>query len=106
MDELQALQMAYTSLEGSLRRLQEDNQELVSRWMALKARDADRVNEENALFQKEKLDKVRNDLQRAASEDVGPLCPRYSILLCNSVADLVSQHVLLPHEDIHQALPQ
>jgi autophagy-related protein 16 len=68
--------MAYSSLEGSLRRLQEDNQELVSRWMALKARDADRVNEENAQFQREKQEKLRMDLQRAALEDVGPLTPR------------------------------
>lgn len=69
--------MAYSSLEGSLRRLQEDNQELVSRWMALKARDADRVNEENAQFQRDKQEKLRMDLQKAASEDVGPLNLRY-----------------------------
>ena len=100
-DELQALQMAYSSLEGSLRRLQEDNQELVSRWMALKARDADRVNEENAQFLREKQEKVRSDLQRAATEDVGPFSTRYffplhwyCLLLIRFVESLIFRHLI------------
>ena len=41
-DEYQALQMTCCSLEDKLRQLQKDNQELITRWMDVKSRDADR----------------------------------------------------------------
>lgn len=41
-DEYQALQMTCTSLEDKLRQLQKDNQDLITRWMDVKSRDADR----------------------------------------------------------------
>ncbi|CAG5125400.1 unnamed protein product, partial [Candidula unifasciata] len=49
-DEHQALQMAFTAQEEKYRKAQEDNSELVQRWMELKAREADRWNAENADF--------------------------------------------------------
>jgi autophagy-related protein 16 len=68
LDEHEALQMAYTSLEGSLRRLQDDNNELVTRWMALKAKDADRINAENEQFQKEKIRRQSEAIQQAVAD--------------------------------------
>ena len=41
-DEYQALQTTCSSLEEKLRQLQKDNQELITRWMDVKSRDADR----------------------------------------------------------------
>ncbi|CAL1547373.1 unnamed protein product [Lymnaea stagnalis] len=49
-DEHQALQMAFTALEEKYRKTQEDNSELIARWMEQKAKDADRMNAENADF--------------------------------------------------------
>lgn len=46
-DEQTALQMAFTALEEKYRRVQEENSELVARWMEQKAVLADRLNEEN-----------------------------------------------------------
>ena len=44
------LQMAFSALEEKYRKCQEDNQDLVQRWMDQKAKDADRMNAENADF--------------------------------------------------------
>ena len=49
-DEHQALQLAFTALEDKYQKAQDDNRELIERWMAQKARDADIMNEENAIF--------------------------------------------------------
>lgn len=46
-DEYDALQIAFSSLEEKLRKTTEDNQELVSRWMAEKAQEANKLNAEN-----------------------------------------------------------
>uniref|UniRef100_A0AAY4DCM0 APG16-like 1 n=1 Tax=Denticeps clupeoides TaxID=299321 RepID=A0AAY4DCM0_9TELE len=46
-DEYDALQITFSALEEKLRRTTEDNQELVSRWMAEKAQEANRLNAEN-----------------------------------------------------------
>lgn len=46
-DEYDALQITFSALEDKLRRTTEDNQELVSRWMAEKAQEANRLNAEN-----------------------------------------------------------
>ncbi|KAE8604612.1 hypothetical protein XENTR_v10014753 [Xenopus tropicalis] len=46
-DEYDALQITFTALEDKLRKTTEDNQELVSRWMAEKAQEANRLNAEN-----------------------------------------------------------
>ncbi|XP_053177463.1 autophagy-related protein 16-1 isoform X3 [Scomber japonicus] len=46
-DEYDALQITFSALEEKLRKTTEDNQELVSRWMAEKAVEANRLNAEN-----------------------------------------------------------
>lgn len=46
-DEYDALQITFSALEEKLRKTTEDNQELVSRWMAEKAQEANRLNAEN-----------------------------------------------------------
>jgi len=68
LDEQQALQMAYSSLELKMRELQNENVELVTRWMALKAKDADRMNAENDEFLRLKQERERLELIRAAAE--------------------------------------
>jgi len=84
LDEQQALQMAFSSLELRMRELQNENVELVTRWMALKAKDADRMNAENEEFLKLKQERERLELLRAATEaapvvSLGPK-PRYILI--------------------------
>ncbi|XP_046853261.1 autophagy-related protein 16-1-like isoform X2 [Xenia sp. Carnegie-2017] len=69
-DELQALQLAYNSLEMKYGRVQEDNRELVERWMIKKAKDADAMNLENEQQTKARQDRLRRDLMEAAKEPV------------------------------------
>ncbi len=69
-DEQQALQLAFTSLELKFRTMQEDNNDLVSRWMELKAKDADKLNSANDDFIKLKQDKLKQQLAEAASTQV------------------------------------
>ncbi|KAF7408383.1 hypothetical protein HZH66_002920 [Vespula vulgaris] len=49
-DEHQALQLAFASLEDKLRKSQEENRQLVERLIKYKARDAEKMNEENDNF--------------------------------------------------------
>ncbi|XP_076395930.1 autophagy-related 16 isoform X4 [Megachile rotundata] len=49
-DEHQALQLAFASLEEKLRKVQEENRQLVERLIKYKTRDAEKVNEENDNF--------------------------------------------------------
>ncbi|KAF7988294.1 hypothetical protein HCN44_009939 [Aphidius gifuensis] len=49
-DEYQALQLAFASLEEKLRKAQEENRQLVERLIKLKAKDAEKMNEENDNF--------------------------------------------------------
>ncbi|XP_063906656.1 autophagy-related protein 16-1 isoform X2 [Zophobas morio] len=49
-DEHQALHLAFTCLEDKLRKLQDENRQLVERLMNYKTKDADRMNEENENF--------------------------------------------------------
>ena len=46
-DEYDALQITFGALEEKLRRTTDDNQELVSRWMAEKSQEANKLNAEN-----------------------------------------------------------
>jgi len=62
--------MAFTSLEMKMRELQNENVELVTRWMALKAKDADRMNAENEEFVRLKQEKERLELMKAVTEGV------------------------------------
>ena len=47
-DEQQALQLAFTKLEEKFRKMQEDNNDLVTRWMQLKSQAADKVMGRNS----------------------------------------------------------
>jgi len=69
-DELQALQLAYSSLDDKYRKLQEDNQDLVTRWMQQKAKDADKVNAENETQTRIRQEKLQKALIDAAKEHV------------------------------------
>ncbi|XP_076454053.1 autophagy-related protein 16-1-like [Babylonia areolata] len=69
-DEHQALQLAFTALEDKYQKAQDDNRELIERWMAQKARDADIMNEENAVFMRKRQEKLRKELADAATEPV------------------------------------
>jgi len=64
-----------------MRQLQNDNAELVARWMALKAKDADRMNAENEEFVRVKQEKERRELLKAATDGVAEVTlgpkPRY-----------------------------
>ncbi|XP_064214098.1 autophagy-related protein 16-1 isoform X4 [Tribolium castaneum] len=49
-DEHQALHLAFTCLEDKMRKLQDENRQLLDRLMKYKTKDADRMNEENENF--------------------------------------------------------
>ncbi|KAI1883222.1 hypothetical protein AGOR_G00243000 [Albula goreensis] len=67
-DEYDALQITFSALEEKLRRTTEDNQELVSRWMAEKAQEANRLNAENEKDTRRRQAKLQKDLAEAAKE--------------------------------------
>ena len=46
-DEHQALGLAFCTMEDRYKKLQEDNTDLITRWMQVKAKDADKLNTEN-----------------------------------------------------------
>lgn len=51
-DEHTALQLAFASLEDKLRKVQDENRELVDRLMKYKSKDVDKMNDENESFLK------------------------------------------------------
>ncbi|ELT97615.1 hypothetical protein CAPTEDRAFT_224280 [Capitella teleta] len=67
-DEQNALNMAFVSLEGKFRKAQEDNNELVSRWMQHKASAADHLNAENDKIMKVKHLQLKKELADASEE--------------------------------------
>uniref|UniRef100_A0A3Q2PHT0 ATG16 autophagy related 16-like 1 (S. cerevisiae) n=1 Tax=Fundulus heteroclitus TaxID=8078 RepID=A0A3Q2PHT0_FUNHE len=67
-DEYDALQITFSALEEKLRKTTEDNQELVSRWMAEKALEANRLNAENEKDTRRRQAKLQKDLADAAKE--------------------------------------
>ncbi|CAG9120986.1 unnamed protein product [Plutella xylostella] len=84
-DEHQALQIAFAALEEKLRKIQDENRTLVERLIKYKAKDADKMNEENENFVKssptaflintlgrvsfgKKGEKVRKELEEACRE--------------------------------------
>uniref|UniRef100_A0A3B5M5P2 Autophagy related 16 like 1 n=1 Tax=Xiphophorus couchianus TaxID=32473 RepID=A0A3B5M5P2_9TELE len=67
-DEYDALQITFSALEEKLRKTSEDNQELVSRWMAEKALEANRLNAENEKDTRRRQAKLQKDLADAAKE--------------------------------------
>lgn len=71
-DEYTALQMAYASLETKYGSLEADFDELTHRWIALKAKDADILNEENDKILKAQSERMRKQIKEAVSELVVP----------------------------------
>ncbi|KAM4042225.1 autophagy-related protein 16-1 isoform 4-T4 [Anomaloglossus baeobatrachus] len=69
-DEYDALQITFNALEEKLRRTTEDNQELVTRWMAEKAQEANRLNAENEKDSKRRQARLQKELAEAAKEPV------------------------------------
>ncbi|XP_055322060.1 autophagy-related protein 16-1 isoform X3 [Sitodiplosis mosellana] len=74
-DEHCALQLAFASLEEKLRKVQDENRQLVERLIKYKAKDAEKLNEENESFLKigkslfrKRSDKMRKELEDAARE--------------------------------------
>ncbi|XP_061536822.1 autophagy-related protein 16-1 isoform X1 [Phycodurus eques] len=67
-DEYDALQITFSALEEKLRKTTEDNQELVSRWMAEKAQEANRLNAENEKDSRRRQAKLQKELADAAKE--------------------------------------
>ena len=67
-DEQQALQLAFSSLEEKYRKTFEEYNDIVKRWMQLKAKDADKMNEENDKFTHKKQDQLKQQLKEAAEE--------------------------------------
>ncbi|XP_031554787.1 autophagy-related protein 16-1-like [Actinia tenebrosa] len=69
-DELQVLQLEYTSLDEKFRKIQDENRDLVERWMIQKARDADKVNMENEFQVRTRQAQLQRELLEAAKEPV------------------------------------
>lgn len=67
-DEYYALQITFSALEEKLRKTMEDNQELVSRWMAEKSQEANRLNAENEKDSRRRQAKLQKELADAAKE--------------------------------------
>ena len=66
-DEHTALQIAYSSLKNKYDGMEINYTELVTRWMALKAKDAEILNQENEKIIKIQNEKMRQQLQEAAN---------------------------------------
>ncbi|XP_005190986.2 autophagy-related protein 16 isoform X2 [Musca domestica] len=75
-DEYTALQLAFSALEDKLRNVQDENRRLLDRLMHYKAKDADKLNEENESFIRKRLpsifrkrsDKLKRELEDAVRE--------------------------------------
>nr|XP_061811879.1 autophagy-related protein 16-1-like isoform X1 [Nerophis lumbriciformis] len=74
-DEYDALQITFGALEEKLRKTTEDNQELVSRWMAEKAQEANRLNAENEKDSRRRQAKLQKELADAAKEPLPVVDP-------------------------------
>ncbi|KAJ8946512.1 hypothetical protein NQ318_004647 [Aromia moschata] len=70
-DEHQALQLAFSSLEEKLRKMQDENRQLVERLIKYKAKDADRMNEENDNFLKNRYKKMQKEIEEACRDTRG-----------------------------------
>ncbi|KAK8744722.1 hypothetical protein OTU49_000582, partial [Cherax quadricarinatus] len=67
-DEYQTLNLAFTALEDKYRRAQEENRDLIDRWMAQKAKDAEKLNMENDTALKKRQMVLEEQLKEAARE--------------------------------------
>ncbi|XP_046672620.1 autophagy-related protein 16-1 isoform X2 [Homalodisca vitripennis] len=90
-DEHQALQLAFTHLEAKLRKVQDENREIIDRLKQYKSKDAEKMNEENENFVRKKNAKMQKELEDAAKDMRGLSPDSFSlnnvgpVLLCASV---------------------
>ncbi|XP_068959322.1 autophagy-related protein 16-1 isoform X2 [Petaurus breviceps papuanus] len=90
-DEYDALQITFTALEEKLRKTTEDNQELVTRWMAEKAQEANRLNAENEKDSRRRQARLQKELAEAAKEPL-PVEPDDDIeVLVDEAADAAEE---------------
>ncbi|GAU91967.1 hypothetical protein RvY_04122 [Ramazzottius varieornatus] len=69
-DEQQALHMAYCSLEEKFRKMANENQELIDRWLKQKAAEVERMNAETENMSKLKQRSLQKDILEAAKDQV------------------------------------
>ncbi|KAL7020703.1 hypothetical protein ACKWTF_011613 [Chironomus riparius] len=67
-DEHTALHLLHCSLEEKLRKTQTENSHMVERLMKFKAKDAEKMNEENETFLRKKNDAMKRELAEAARD--------------------------------------
>ncbi|XP_007902496.1 autophagy-related protein 16-1 isoform X1 [Callorhinchus milii] len=67
-DEYDALQITFNALEEKLRKTSDENRELITRWMAEKAQEANRLNAENDKDTWRRQAKLKKELAEAAKE--------------------------------------
>uniref|UniRef100_A0A4W3HZA8 ATG16 autophagy related 16-like 1 (S. cerevisiae) n=1 Tax=Callorhinchus milii TaxID=7868 RepID=A0A4W3HZA8_CALMI len=77
-DEYDALQITFNALEEKLRKTSDENRELITRWMAEKAQEANRLNAENDKDTWRRQAKLKKELAEAAKEplNIDPCCYR------------------------------
>ncbi|KAM9692461.1 autophagy-related protein 16-1 isoform 3-T3 [Dama dama] len=90
-DEYDALQITFTALEEKLRKTSEENQELVTRWMAEKAQEANRLNAENEKDSRRRQARLQKELAEAAKEPL-PVEQRRSVSSFPVPQDNVDPH--------------
>ncbi|KAF4521513.1 hypothetical protein B566_EDAN012202 [Ephemera danica] len=96
-DEHQALHLAFEALQEKLRKAQEENGILVERLIRIKAKDAEKMNEENENFVRKRQAKVQQELEEAA-KDTRPISPDHNKdqgMLPASYSTALPQRVLL-----------
>ncbi|XP_055333717.1 autophagy-related protein 16-1-like isoform X2 [Paramacrobiotus metropolitanus] len=69
-DEQQALHIAYCSMEEKFRKMALENQELIDRWLKLKAQEVDRMNQEAEASARLRQRSMQHDILEAAKEPV------------------------------------
>ncbi|XP_008642653.1 PREDICTED: autophagy-related protein 16-1 isoform X6 [Corvus brachyrhynchos] len=95
-DEYDALQITFNALEEKLRKTTEDNQELVSRWMAEKAQEANRLNAENEKDSRRRQARLQKELAEAAKEPL-PVEPDDDIeVLADETSDTAEETSPVP----------
>lgn len=78
-DEHTALHLHCTALEEKLRKAQDDNQKLLEKLIHYEKRVLDKLNEENELNQRRRTDKMRRDLEDAATDPTSSGSPMGSM---------------------------
>ena len=67
-DEYETLQLLYSTTEETIRKVRDENTDLVMRWMKEKSQDALKMNQENETWQKRKQEEIQKKLVESARE--------------------------------------